>query len=73
MKCHGPTGLGDGQQDDYDDWSKATKKFIDGHDAMVDEIDAKKQELAELKGEERDAAEGRTGADKQRARPSGKS
>src|SRR3954471_8687803 len=24
VKCHGPSALGDGQQDDYDDWSKAT-------------------------------------------------
>ena len=29
MQCHGPTGLGDGQQDDFDDWSKDNKKFID--------------------------------------------
>src|SRR5882757_3575391 len=29
IKCHGPTALGDGQQDDYDNWSKATKKFED--------------------------------------------
>lgn len=29
VKCHGPTGLGDGQQDDYDNWSKAHKLFLD--------------------------------------------
>lgn len=27
--CHGPTGLGDGQQDDYDIWNKAHKSFLD--------------------------------------------
>ncbi len=27
--CHGPTGLGDGQQDDYNNWQKAHKKFLD--------------------------------------------
>ena len=40
VKCHGPTGLGDGQQDDFDDWSKANKKFIDDTNALVDEIEA---------------------------------
>jgi mono/diheme cytochrome c family protein len=29
VKCHGPTGLGDGQQDDFDNWNKAHKLFID--------------------------------------------
>ncbi len=29
MKCHGPTALGDGQQDDFDIWNKAHKAFID--------------------------------------------
>ncbi len=29
MKCHGPTGLGDGQQDDFDNWNKAHKQFLD--------------------------------------------
>ena len=38
VKCHGPTALGDGQQDDYDIWSKATKKFEDDT-AMLPAID----------------------------------
>jgi mono/diheme cytochrome c family protein len=29
VKCHGPTGLGDGQQDDFDNWNKAHKLFLD--------------------------------------------
>ncbi len=29
IKCHGPTGLGDGQQDDHDNWQKAHKKFLE--------------------------------------------
>ena len=29
VKCHGPTALGDGQQDDYDVWSKRTTNFIE--------------------------------------------
>jgi len=28
IKCHGPTALGDGQQDDFDNWEKAHKKFL---------------------------------------------
>ncbi|NOY42513.1 MAG: cytochrome c [Planctomycetes bacterium] len=28
VKCHGPTALGDGQQDDQDSWNKAHKKFL---------------------------------------------
>ena len=40
VKCHGPTALGDGQQDDYDDWSKATLEFIKATDAKAAEIDS---------------------------------
>ena len=29
VKCHGPTGLGDGQQDDQDMWNKAHKNFLE--------------------------------------------
>jgi len=29
IKCHGPTALGDGQQDDFNNWNKAHKKFLD--------------------------------------------
>jgi len=32
VKCHGPTGLGDGQQDDQDNWNKAHKKFLEPFD-----------------------------------------
>jgi len=40
-----PTALGDGQQDDYDDWSKATLEFIKGTDAKVAEIGFTAKEL----------------------------
>jgi mono/diheme cytochrome c family protein len=56
IQCHGPTGLGDGQQTDYDNWSKANREFIDGTTALVDQIKSQNQSLAELTGEERDAA-----------------
>ena len=57
VKCHGPTGLGDGQQDDYDNWSKAVKKFEDDTIALEASIKTDKQNLAELDGEEREAAQ----------------
>jgi mono/diheme cytochrome c family protein len=57
VKCHGPTGLGDGQQDDYDNWNKANVQFIADTDSLVAEIQDLKQGLAELKGDERTAAE----------------
>jgi mono/diheme cytochrome c family protein len=56
VKCHGPTGLGDGQQDDYDNWSKANKQFTDDTTALVAEIQDLKQSLSQLTGEEREAA-----------------
>ncbi len=52
VKCHGPTALGDGQQDDYDDWSKATLEFIKGTDAKVAEIGSLQKELNDAKGDD---------------------
>ena len=46
MQCHGPTGLGDGQQTDFDNWSKANKEFIDKTDNLVLEIQELKQRAA---------------------------
>jgi len=40
IKCHGPTGLGDGQQDDHDNWEKSHKKFLESTAQL-----AKKSEL----------------------------
>jgi mono/diheme cytochrome c family protein len=57
VKCHGPTGLGDGQQDNYDDWSAANQKFIDDTRIMMDDVQKLKADLANLKGDERKAAE----------------
>jgi mono/diheme cytochrome c family protein len=52
LKCHGPTALGDGQQDDYDDWSKMTIDFQKATDAKVEEINALKKDQAQAKGED---------------------
>jgi mono/diheme cytochrome c family protein len=57
MQCHGPTGLGDGQQTDFDNWSKANKQFIDDTIVLEQEIKELRQQLAELKGDERSTAE----------------
>jgi mono/diheme cytochrome c family protein len=57
MKCHGPTALGDGQQDDYDNWSKANQKFIEDTAALVSQIQQSRTELKDLKGEDRKAAD----------------
>jgi mono/diheme cytochrome c family protein len=57
MQCHGPTGLGDGQQTDYDNWSKANREFIEKTNNLVQEIEAQQKELSKLEGQERDDAE----------------
>jgi len=57
VKCHGPTGLGDGQQDDYDNWSKANNDFIKATNDLALEIPELKKGLSELKGDERKEAE----------------
>jgi mono/diheme cytochrome c family protein len=52
VKCHGATALGDGQQDDYDDWSKETLKFIKETDSKVAEIGSLQKELSGAKGDD---------------------
>lgn len=52
VKCHGPTALGDGQQDDYDDWSKATNEFIKTTNAKRSEIDSLTKDLEKAQGDE---------------------
>jgi mono/diheme cytochrome c family protein len=52
VKCHGPTALGDGQQDDYDDWSKMTIDFQKATDAKLEEINQLRKDQQEAKGED---------------------
>jgi mono/diheme cytochrome c family protein len=52
MKCHGATALGDGQQDDYDDWSKATLEFMKVTDSMPEQIKSARKDLSEAKGDD---------------------
>jgi mono/diheme cytochrome c family protein len=39
VKCHGPTGLGDGTRDDFDDWSKQVVTLTAGIRRALDQID----------------------------------
>lgn len=57
MQCHGPTGLGDGQQTDFDAWNKANKQFIDDTESLALEIQELRKGLAQLQGEDRGTAE----------------
>lgn len=38
VKCHGPTGLGDGQQNDWDVWAKEERTFVDDTLALAKSI-----------------------------------
>jgi len=47
VKCHGPTGLGDGQQDDQDYWNKVNKVFLESLTQKTSPaVEAVKQEVA---------------------------
>jgi len=65
VQCHGPTGLGDGQQTDYDIWSKATVQFINDTTALETSIQDLKKGLAKLSGEELENAKGELSSDQQ--------
>jgi mono/diheme cytochrome c family protein len=56
LQCHGPTGLGDGEQSDFDDWSKISKAFIDNTAALETEIEELQKNLAQLEGDARSEA-----------------
>jgi len=56
VKCHGPTGLGDGQQDDFDIWSKAVKNFEDGNISLASAIEEETKNLKEFESEEYETA-----------------
>jgi mono/diheme cytochrome c family protein len=64
VKCHGPTGLGDGQHDDYDLWSKAVKKLRTTR--SMDDLIRDKEDLAELTTRSAKSAKANTGEDRSR-------
>lgn len=48
VKCHGPTALGDGQQDDYDVWNKAHFAFLESIARETDPVmESVKEEVAD--------------------------
>lgn len=50
--CHGPTGLGDGQQDDHNVWEKSVVAFqAMTNDSLPTMIEEKKKEIRTLDGE----------------------
>ena len=51
IQCHGPTALGDGQQTDFDNWSKAHNQFIIDTRAKESEIEGLEKQLDEAEGE----------------------
>jgi mono/diheme cytochrome c family protein len=52
VKCHGPTAIGDGQQDDYDNWSKANNEFIKATDDKIGQIQSLKADLEKAQGDD---------------------
>lgn len=55
-KCHGPTALGDGQQDDYDTWNKANHDFVEATDGLLEELSDLKHKLVTARGKEAELA-----------------
>lgn len=49
--CHGPTGLGDGQTTDFDNWSKEQKTFLDDTAQLAESI-AKSENAEDVNDEE---------------------
>jgi mono/diheme cytochrome c family protein len=47
--CHGPTGLGDGQQTDFDNWNKELKAFVDATTQLAESIEEREnaEEISE--------------------------
>ena len=53
-KCHGPTALGDGQTDDYNEWNKFNKQFVENTQALVERIESLEEDLKQEQGEARE-------------------
>jgi mono/diheme cytochrome c family protein len=65
VQCHGPTGLGDGQQTDYDIWSKARVHFADSTTSLITTIQDLKKSLSGLSGKELEDAKSELSNDQQ--------
>ena len=51
FKCHGPTGLGDGEQVDQDIWNKANLEFVSDTDVVARQVESLEASLAKLEGD----------------------
>ena len=49
--CHGPTGLGDGQQTDFDLWAKEQNDLVNANKQLVESIQSQEKAIAEFKRE----------------------
>jgi mono/diheme cytochrome c family protein len=54
-KCHGPTALGDGQQDNYDDWSQEGYEFIRTTETTPEKIQKLREDLQKAATDEEKA------------------
>ncbi|BBO35028.1 cytochrome c [Lacipirellula parvula] len=66
--CHGPTGLGDGQQNDFDVWAKEQNTFITTNDDLAKSIKSQHKAIAELVREGKEVAEDEATLDADEAR-----
>jgi mono/diheme cytochrome c family protein len=61
VKCHGPSALGDGQTDDYDDWSKPValmlKDIVDAREALDKRPAEIKKQRAEINADKDKSAD----------------
>jgi mono/diheme cytochrome c family protein len=52
FNCHGPTGLGDGQQTEFDDWSKEQKAIVDGITQLRNSIAEQEKAIEKLENDD---------------------
>jgi mono/diheme cytochrome c family protein len=55
--CHGPTGLGDGQQNDFDIWAKEQSTFVTATNDLAESIERQQKEIARLDREGADTTD----------------
>jgi mono/diheme cytochrome c family protein len=56
FSCHGPTALGDGQQNDFDVWTKEQKAFLDKTEQLKQSV-AERDEQKDLSDDDKTALE----------------
>jgi mono/diheme cytochrome c family protein len=56
FSCHGPTGLGDGQQNDFDAWTKEQKAFLDATEQLKQSV-AEREKQSDLSDDDKASLE----------------